>query len=228
MNEEPLIKKINGSFHIKKNHEYNLLGDLMDEVERIKANFKNKKYISSSKKINLNSYILKVLLVGVITLSILIGTKSNEKFKVNFYKKVYQESISFVSIDNMYKKIFGTSIPFKNLFHKEITPVFKETIKYKESSIYKDGVKLTVEENYMVPSLETGMVIFIGDKEGYGKTIIVEQVNGIEVWYSNLQDTNLKMYDYIEKGSLIGSIKESTLYMVFQKDGKNLNYEDYI
>ena len=46
------------------------------------------------------------------------------------------------------------------------------------------------------------------------------------MWYSNVT-TNLKMYDYIEKGTNIGEAN-NTLYLVFKKDGDILNYEDYI
>ena len=70
------------------------------------------------------------------------------------------------------------------------------------------------------------MVIFVGEKENYGNTVIIEQVNGVEVWYSNIK-SSVKIYDYIEKGSLIGEA-DGTLYLVFKKDGNILNYEDYI
>ena len=32
----------------------------------------------------------------------------------------------------------------------------------------------------------------------------------------------------IEKGKLIGEVKDNKLYLVFSKDGKYLNYKDYI
>ena len=51
----------------------------------------------------------------------------------------------------------------------------------------------------MVPVIESGVVVFIGEKEGYGNTIIVEQVNGVDVYYSNINPSNIKLYDYIEK-----------------------------
>ena len=72
------------------------------------------------------------------------------------------------------------------------------------------------------------MVVFIGDKENYPNTIIVEQVNGIEVWYSNIENVNVDMYDYIEKGKIIGSTIDDNLYLVYKKDGEILNYNDYI
>ena len=70
------------------------------------------------------------------------------------------------------------------------------------------------------------MVIYIGNKDDYGSTVVIEQTDGVEVWYSNVT-TNLKMYDYIEKGTNIGEAN-NTLYLVFKKDGDILNYEDYI
>ena len=72
------------------------------------------------------------------------------------------------------------------------------------------------------------MVIFVGEKENLGKTVIIEQVNGVEVWYSNLSSININIYDYVEKGSLIGEVSDQKLYLTFKKDGQILNYEDYI
>ena len=71
------------------------------------------------------------------------------------------------------------------------------------------------------------MVLFIGDKDNYGKTIIIEDLNGIYYWYGNISTTSLKLYDYVEEGSFICEA-DKTLYMVFSKDYKYLNYEDYI
>ena len=80
----------------------------------------------------------------------------------------------------------------------------------------------------MIPALESGVVVFLGEKEEYGTTIIIEQINGVEVFYSNVNAVNLKLYDYVEKGKLIGEVKGNKLYLVFSKDGKYLNYKDYI
>ena len=70
--------------------------------------------------------------------------------------------------------------------------------------------------------------MYIGDKENFGTTIIIEQVNGIDVFYSNIEPININIYDYIEKGELLGQVKTNKLYMLFQKDGKNIDYKDYV
>ena len=108
-----------------------------------------------------------------------------------------------------------------------MTPVFNEQLKYSEASIYKDGVSLKVGYDYLVPALDSGIVIFIGEKEGYGKTVIIQQENGIDVWYSNLKEVNLQLYDYIKDGNLIGSVDEN-LYLIFIKNGEVIDYQEYI
>lgn len=168
--------------------------------------------------------LLKFLVVVVLTMITLILLKTNANLKENFYKYVYASNISFASINNWYESKFGSPIPFSSYVDK---PVFNETLKYTDASIYKDGVKLTVAPDYLVPTLETGIVIFTGDKEGYGKTVIVEGENGVETWYSNLTEINVQLYDYISSGSLIGSVDEY-LYLVFIKDGEVMDYKEYI
>ena len=55
---------------------------------------------------------------------------------------------------------------------------------------------LGVEKNLLVPVLESGMVIFVGEKDNYGSTVIIEQVDGIECWYGNVTNLNVKFITY--------------------------------
>ena len=70
------------------------------------------------------------------------------------------------------------------------------------------------------------MVVFVGEKEKYGSTVIIQQIDGTDLWYSNLESVNVKLYDYVEKGSLLGDVVDDSLVLVLKKDGKVLNYED--
>ena len=98
----------------------------------------------------------------------------------------------------------------------------------KKETAYENGVELQVSQNYLVPALESGVVIFLGEKSGYGKTLIIEQVNGIAVFYSNIEFVDIKLYDFIEKGELLGEAKEEKIYLAFSKEGKYLNYKEFI
>lgn len=173
-------------------------------------------------------YVTKFLFVVLLTLVTMIALKSNSTFKHNFYKQVYEKNISFTTINKYYQKYFGKPLPFQKLFESKIETVFNEKLEYTESNIYKDGVSLSVTQDYMVPILQNGMITFIGNKEEYGNTIIIEQLDGIEVWYCNIKNESVKMYDYVTKGDFLGNAVDSKLYLVFKKDGKVLDYKKYI
>lgn len=191
----------------------------------IESKFYKKKY---EKKQNnfLKNFVSRVLISLIIFMVLLITIKANPKLKNKINNVLYENNISFAKFNDWYKSKFGNIIPLDNTFPKE-EQVFNEKLSYSKKSTYKDGVKLTVDSNYLVPIIESGVVVFIGEKEGYGNVVIVQQINGIDTWYGNV-DVNYKLYDYIEKGKLLGEARDQNIYLVFQKEGKTLDYKKYI
>ncbi len=180
----------------------------------------------SSKSNLFKNIVLRVLITIIVTLILLIGFKMNNNFKKTFYHYVYEENFPFSAVKNFLQEKFGTSLTFDKIVTDE--EVFNEKLSYKDKSLYHDGVKLTVSSEYMIPSLESGIVVYIGEKENYKQVVIVQQMNGVDVWYGNIKQANVKLYDYVEKGSLIGQVNNKTLYLVFQKEGKFVDYQSYL
>lgn len=199
--------------------------DIRNEIKKKKKNNQIKKTVKTNQNSNNVKFLNKIAFTIILTLIILIGTKINTEFKTKFYKYVLEDNISFVSINNFYQKYLSNVLPNFSFFNKS-KPVFNETLIYTSQSKYKDGVALTVTNNYLVPILESGMVIFLGEKEEYGKTVIIEQVDGLEVWYSNLDNYSVNLYDYVTKGNILGEVDGNQLYLVFKKNGETLEYED--
>lgn len=168
-------------------------------------------------------YITKTLITIIITLIVLILMKGSSKFKKQFYTYVYDTNFSFTKISNWYNKYFGKIIKMPVLDQ----PVFNEKFNYSKSEPYLDGVNLYVDSNYFVPIQESGLVVFVGKKDNYGDVVIIQQVNGIDMWYGNMKQIDVKLYDYVEKGKLLGEV-DNNLYLVFKKNGEILNYEDQI
>lgn len=180
----------------------------------------------SSKSNLFKNIVLRVLITIIVTLILLIGFKMNNNFKKTFYHYVYEENFPFSVVKNFLQEKFGTSLTFDKIVTDE--EVFNEKLSYKDKSLYHDGVKLTVSSEYMIPSLESGIVVYIGEKGNYKQVVIVQQMNGVDVWYGNIKQANVKLYDYVEKGSLIGQVDNKTLYLVFQKEGKFVDYQSYL
>ena len=170
----------------------------------------------------------KILLKN--TQEVLKKNKYVESYKIdNFnefiYNNIYSNNITFAKFYNIYKTYFGNLFPIKEL---DDTLVFNESISYIKEEEYLDGVKLTVDDNYLIPSINDGIVIFIGDKDNYHNTIIIQDLNGIEIWYSNINIGNIGIYDYVKKGDYLGEAISNEIYLRFQKNGVREDYKKYI
>ncbi len=172
------------------------------------------------------SFCSRVLLSVILFLVALIGCK-NTNVKNFINEQVYHTNIQFASLKEWYQKNIGDIIPLDNKI-PDTAPVFSEQLVYQSKNIYKEGVSLKVGNNYLVPVLESGIIVYLGEKEGYGNTVVIQQVNGIDLWYSNITTGELKLYDYVEKGSLLGESITDEVYLVFEKEGEFLNYQDYL
>lgn len=170
-------------------------------------------------------FLSKTLISIIILLIGLILIKKNSNLKKVIKENIYEKSIHYMNMKKNYEKYFGNLLSI-NKTDKTI-PVSTEKIAYKKETKYKDGVELTVSKNTLVKALESGVVIYIGKKDDYNEVIIIEQVNGIDTLYGNINVGDIKLYDYIEKDEIIGDTNEK-LYLVFQKDGKYLDYKEYI
>lgn len=169
-------------------------------------------------------FLSKLMISIIILLSVMVLIKNNILDRKILIEKVYSDNIKFLKIRNIYSKYFGNY--FFNM--RDELPVFSEKLKYNDSIKYKDGVLLSVDNNMMVPSFDNGIVVYIGVKDGLGNTVVVEQADGVDVFYSSINTSNLKLYDYISKGDFIGSPIDGKIILTFQKDGKVLDYNKYI
>ena len=190
------------------------------------------KYLNKTKKPTkqkhtLYKFIIRLFICILIVLGTLIFIKYDKNGKQIIYKYLYENNINFATINNWYQEHFGDILPFQNTVKEKTKLVFNENLVYKDASIYKNGVKLNVEDNYLVPIIESGIVVFIGNKDDYGKTVIIEQIDGVNVWYGNIDNINVSLYDYVSKGELLAEASKS-FYMAFQKNGKYLKYQDYL
>lgn len=173
------------------------------------------------------SILVKTLIVVVLFLASLIYIKQSNKNKNNFKNVVYNNSLSFAKIYNVYKKYLGDVIPFKNIFKDNTKLVSSEKLTYKSITKKDNGYLLSISNNYTVSSITSGIVIENRKDSNYINMITVQDKNGLNITYGILNDINVKLYDYIEKGEIIG-VASDKLYLSFKKDNKYLSYEEVL
>lgn len=207
----------------------------MNEVEIQKRRLKEKRklnlnQVQTKTKMNnkyVSNLITRLLISLIIFFASIIFINSNENNKKIFSEKILTSNIPFSKISNIYNKYFGEVLPLKDVKDETLT-VYNETLNYKSLENYKDGYELMVDENYLTSAINSGIVVFIGDKENYGNTVIIQGIDEIDYWYGNINNLSVSLYDYISKGDLIGTAKGEKLYLVFQKNSKFLDYDEVV
>ena len=160
--------------------------------------------------------IRKALYTAIIFLVGMILIKQNPSYKDKINKIIYKDNPNYIKKKKTYDKFFSGK-------KEETKSVFTEQIEYQNKEDIKDGVELTVSNNYLVPILESGIIIYLENNK-----VIISQVNGINVEYNNVKVNNYKLYDYIEKGKPLGETIENKLILKFEKEGEYLDYKKYL
>ncbi|MEM5598576.1 M23 family metallopeptidase [Niallia circulans] len=65
----------------------------------------------------------------------------------------------------------------------------------------KNGQRIAIETGVdtTVQSFNEGQITFIGEKEGFGKTVVIKHSDQSESWYGNLEEVDVKLYENIKK-----------------------------
>ena len=196
----------------------------MDEyVKMHKAKKKNFSKKTPSKSKRLSKYITKFMLAVIFFLASIIFTNTSDKNLLLYKEYVLTESLPFTKVKGWYEELLGEVLPSND----NAQTVFDGKLVYKEISDYQNGERLTVSSKSLVNSLASGIVVFSGEKDGFGNTVIIQGIDGADIWYGNLENISLNLYDYIEAGTVIGNTVDEYLYLVIKKDNEYIKYEDY-
>lgn len=166
----------------------------------------------------------RTLISAILVLGCAIFVNLDDKNLLFFKNKLFNETLAFTKINELYTKYFGNIMPETV---NETKQVFNDTSIFTNLEPYNDSYKASVTSN-AITFLESGIVVFAGNKEGFGETVIIQGVDGVDIWYSNLANINLTLYDYVEKGNILGEVKDNEAVLTFVENGEFIGYENYI
>lgn len=172
---------------------------------------------------NLKNLLSKFLIAIIFFLSSIIFTNISDNNLLLYKEYVLTESLPFTKIKGWYEELFGEVLPDS----KNNQMVFDGKLLYKDIKDYYDGEVLILNNNTLINNITSGIVVFIGEKDNYNNTVIIQGVDGVDAWYGNLENVSVKLYDYVEKNSVLGQTQDDKLYLVLKKDNDYLKYENY-
>ena len=196
----------------------------MNELDLAMQRHKKRRIKSSKEENKLSQEFSKFLLSIIFVLSSVIFMKLDENNKIWFKKNVLESNLEFMKVNEWYHHTFSEILP--SVVDEKSSMVISEA-RMGERENYLDGYKIKTLKNTPVKTITSGLLVYMGEKEGYKNTFIIQGVDGVDIWYGNIENTNFKLYDYIEEGQILGESIEEEYYLVFEKDGKMISYEEY-
>jgi len=132
----------------------------------------------------------------------------------NFVKNTMENDFQFVAVANWYEEKFGKPLALLPLSDDKKDGEDKtQSIDYAlpaSAKILEDfrenGQRITIETEKDAPvqAMSEGLVKFAGKKDGFGKTVIIKHADNSESWYGHLEEINVSLYEYAEKGKELG------------------------
>lgn len=184
-----------------------------------KFNPKVQKYLSNL----LSKFLLSIIFLMVSIILI----KSNSNIK-NFYQEdILTKQINFTKFNDFYTKYFGNILPDYTVPSIPTQMASNTEFDYNNGTPYLNGTKLETTENYPVPIITSGIIVFLGEKDSLGPTCIVQGIDGIDIWYSHIDTSSLNLYDYVTEGKILAPTESNYFYLTIDSNGKYLTYDTY-
>ncbi|MCH6266705.1 M23 family metallopeptidase [Neobacillus citreus] len=132
--------------------------------------------------------------------------------------KTMDQDFKFAVVSKWYEDKFGKPLallPFsekdkseaKEQVQKGAVPVTGKILENFEKN--GQGIMIETGKGAAVQAISDGFVMDAGEKEGIGKTVVIQHSDGTETWYGNLKDIKVKLYEYIDKRAVVGTVSDS-------------------
>ena len=184
-----------------------------------KFNPKVQKYLSNL----LSKFLLSIIFIMV---SIII-IKSNSNIKTFYQEDILTKQINFTKFNDFYTKYFGNILPDYTVPSVPTQMASNTEFDYNNGTPYLNGTKLETTENYPVPIITSGIIVFLGEKDSLGPTCIVQGIDGIDIWYSHIDTSSLNLYDYVTEGKILAPTESNYFYLTIDSNGNYLTYDTY-
>jgi stage IV sporulation protein FA len=186
---------------------------------------------------NKEMFLFKILASAILVLVVAIMFQNPSSVfdkPRQFVSKTMEQSFQFAAFTNWYEEKFGKSLALlplpNNSAQPQVNPddfVIPASGRVFESfEVNGQGVMVETMAHSNVEAMNGGFVSFVGVKEDTGKTVIIQHADNSYTWYGQLGEVEVKLYDYIETGDVLGKTtvledgSKGMFYFAIQKDNE--------
>jgi stage IV sporulation protein FA len=152
----------------------------------------------------------------------------NVKGVMNWYEETVGDQPSFLPAI-----IRGNELDEPRRVEDYVVPVSGGTV---VSNFGQDrqGIMVGTTTTLPIEVVKEGRVIYVGEKEGLGLTVVIDHGHGEESWYGQIQKHQVQLYEWVQQGDVIGSTSVSSVngkgifYFALRKNANFINPLDVI
>ncbi|MFE8703456.1 peptidoglycan DD-metalloendopeptidase family protein [Cytobacillus sp. FJAT-54145] len=138
----------------------------------------------------------------------------------NFVQSSMERDFQFAAVSDWYEDQFGKPLAILPFTDKKEDEVEESTNEQQyalpasarlveEFRVNGQRITIETEKGSFVEAMNEGIVLFAGEKDGYGKTVVVQHGDKSETWYGNLDAIEVTLYQYINKGTKVGTAMDA-------------------
>ncbi|MCR8850117.1 M23 family metallopeptidase [Rossellomorea sp. SC111] len=168
------------------------------------------------------TFMLKILGAGIMVLVTAIMFKSPSPAFTDartVVMKTMDTEFQFAAISTWYEDQFGKPLALLPASDSGKESASEQSAEYARPASGKvvenfktngQGIMLQTVLGEDVTAMKGGLVLFAGKKEELGNTVVIQHADKSESWYGNLESIDVKQYESIKKGSLVGKVSSSS------------------
>lgn len=148
-------------------------------------------------------------------------------------KDVMESEFQFASVSKWYEDTFGKPLVFlpnQNKDNEEDKQggyaLPANAVIVEEFDNDNQGVTIQTSMNEPVRAIDEGLVTFSGNLDGYGNLVRVQLPDKSEIWYGQLSEIKVHVYQSVKAGDVIGIVSNNEggttgeFYIAIKKDEK--------
>ncbi|MGE6629074.1 peptidoglycan DD-metalloendopeptidase family protein [Bacillus sp. NPDC077027] len=165
---------------------------------------------------NPNTFVLKCLLSASIVLITAITFKGQagpfQQLKP-VMNQTFKQDFQFATVNHWFEKTIGNPLAFlpeKKEGQSDVQANQELAVPASgkvQESFTQNGAGVKVETSTeAIDSMKEGYVVEVKKKSDTGLTVVIQHADSSYSWYGQLKDTDVALYDFVDKGEKVGSI----------------------
>ncbi|MEQ6389626.1 M23 family metallopeptidase [Bacillaceae bacterium S4-13-58] len=182
-------------------------------------------------------FLFKLVLSGILFFSVAILLQLDDRFAGPQKWVEYQlsEEFQFAAVNSWYKDTFGEPLAFLPIYDEQESEENKDNSQIlampvtgtigQTFQVNGEGILIQTNEKSFVKAMEEGTVVFAGNREDTGKTVIIQHSDNTKSYYGQLSSILVEQYQGINKNDAVGEVipqegKTHSFYFAIEKNKK--------